>query len=244
MIEQNSVVAVIAARGGSKGLPGKNIKEFCGKPLIYWTLLAAQRCGYIDNIVVSTDSDEIASVVRQFGIDVPFFRPHALATDTATSAEVIIHSLDWCEQYQRKSYDYVILLEPTSPLRKDNDIDTALLKLHSHVSASAIVGICKSESQHPDFQVKISANGFLLPFNEQYNALRRQDLSESYFYEGSVYISRVSSFRQQKSFITPTTIGYEVEKWQSFEIDDMTDFVICEALMKMHLDSGIIHSDK
>jgi CMP-N,N'-diacetyllegionaminic acid synthase len=235
MIDNCKILSIITARGGSKGLPGKNIRTFCGKPLIYWTIASAQGSRYIDDVFVSTDSEKIADIVRATGVDVPIFRPPELATDTAASIDVVLHALEWCEVQNSVSYDYVILLEPTSPLRKKNDIDKALVQLHAHHSASTIVGVCRSESQHPAFQVKKDDDGYLHPLTNEYQAVRRQDISQSFFYEGSVYIAKVPALKKQKSFITKQTLGYEVEKWQSFEIDDAIDFMICELLMNAHI---------
>jgi N-acylneuraminate cytidylyltransferase/CMP-N,N'-diacetyllegionaminic acid synthase len=132
-----------------------------------------------------------------------------------------------------REFDYVLLLEPTSPLRDKVDVNNALVQLLSNPSATAIVGICKTESQHPAFLVKKDAQGFLVGYeNAEMKVLRRQDIGEVLFFEGSVYISQVDILMAKKTFYHECTIGYEVPKWKSFEIDDMDDFIVVEALMK------------
>jgi len=233
MYEGKTFLAVIPARGGSKGLPGKNIRELCGKPLIAWSIEAGLKSKYIDEVMVTTDSEEIASVASRFGASVPFLRPPELATDTATSFDVIKHVLQFYEGNGNRKFDYLVLLEPTSPLRDAGDVDAAIERLLSNPSASSIVGICKTESQNPAFLVKKSNENFLVGYeNRDMKVLRRQDISDVYFFEGSVYVSKVDALLANKTFYHGCTSGYEVPKWKSLEIDDIDDFVMVEALMK------------
>ena len=233
MIHGKSVIAIVPARGGSKGLPGKNIKELCGKPLIAWSIEAGLGSQYIDEMMVTTDSEEIARIAREFGAAVPFIRPAELADDTATSVEVIQHALNFYANELRKQFDYVVLLEPTSPLRETDDIDRSLEQLLSYPQASAVVGICKTESQHPAFLVKKSRKNFLVGYeNLDMRVLRRQEISDVYFFEGSVYVSQTDTLQARKTFYHERTLGYEVPKWKSLEIDDLDDFIMVEALMK------------
>ena len=127
MYNNKKILAIIPARGGSKGLPGKNIKPLCGKPLIGWSIEQAQASEYIDEIFVSTDSSEIAAVAESFGVKVPFLRPSELATDTSPSSAFVLHTINY---YRSKGheFDYILLLEPTSPLRKKGDIDEVKFK--------------------------------------------------------------------------------------------------------------------
>ena len=233
MINGKSIIAIIPARGGSKGLPRKNIKQLCGKPLIAWSIEVGLGSTYVDEVMVTTDSEEIALVARQFGASTPFMRPPELASDTATSFDVVKHAIDFYRVSMGREFDYVLLLEPTSPLRDKVDVNNALVQLLSNPSATAIVGICKTESQHPAFLVKKDAQGFLVGYeNAEMKVLRRQDIGEVLFFEGSVYISQVDILMAKKTFYHERTIGYEVPKWKSFEIDDMDDFIVVEALMK------------
>jgi N-acylneuraminate cytidylyltransferase/CMP-N,N'-diacetyllegionaminic acid synthase len=233
MINEKSVIAIIPARGGSKGLPRKNIKELCGKPLIAWSIEAGLGSKYIDEMIVTTDSEEIAHIARAFGASVPFMRPTELASDTATSFDAIKHTLDYCENALNKKFDYIVLLEPTSPLRDRNDIDMAIEQLLSNPQASALVGICKTESQNPAFLVKKNDENFLVGYeNKNMKVLRRQDISDVYFFEGSIYVSHVETLLTEKTFYHERTLGYEVPKWKALEVDDLDDFVMIEALMK------------
>jgi CMP-N,N'-diacetyllegionaminic acid synthase len=233
MINGKRIIAIIPARGESKGLPGKNIKELCGKPLIAWTIEAGLGSQYIDEVVVSTDSEEITRVARTFGASVPFYRPADLSGDTATSFDVVKHALSFYKDELHKEFDYVLMLEPTSPLRDKVDIDSAIEQLLSNPQASAIVGICKTESQNPAFLAKKSNTNCLVGYeNKDMRVLRRQEISDVYFFEGSVYISHTETLLTRKTFYHECTLGYEVPKWKSPEIDDMDDFVIVEALMK------------
>jgi CMP-N,N'-diacetyllegionaminic acid synthase len=226
-----SLLALILARGGSKGLPGKNVRVLRGKPLIAWSIEAAQASKYVSSIVVSTDSDDIAAVAERFGAEVPFRRPPELATDTATSIDAILHALDWLGARGR-NFDYLALLEPTSPLREARDIDQALEKLKAS-SAQAIVSVCKAASIHPAFMYRLGSGGSLTPYlTDTGNHVRRQDIEPIYFLDGTIYIARSATFRQLKSFYHNQTIGFEVPKWKSPEIDDEIDYLHVEAIMK------------
>ena len=227
MYRDKKILAIIPARGGSKGLPGKNIKPLLGKPLIGWTIEQALASEYIDEIFVSTDSREIADVAETFGVQVPDLRPEELANDTASSMDFILYTLYLLEK-RGKKFSYIVLLEPTSPLRDVTDID----------EAESIVGVCKTEAVHPAFLTKI-IRGFLTPYTNEMKAVRRQELEELYFFEGSVYVSGVEALMRRKSFYHEKCLPYVVPKWKSFEIDDFVDFKIIEALMDLKL-KGII----
>lgn len=223
------VLAVVPARGGSKGLPGKNIRPLSGKPLIAWSIEQALDAQSIDLVVVSTDDQEIAEVASRYGACVPFLRPEHLASDAASSIDVVVHALDHLAQ-NGSVFDIVVLLEPTSPLRDSLDIDQAVQRMaDSH--ASAIVSVCRAESSHPAFVFRQSPDGHLIPFMERPpTGLRRQEIEPMFFLDGSIYASEVQALREQRSFYHSNTIAYEVPKWKSFEIDDLEDFQIVEAL--------------
>lgn len=212
-------------------MPGKNIIVINGKPLIAWSIDCALKSKFIDTVIVSTDSKKIASVSKKYKADVPFLRPKKLSTDKASSIDVIFHCMDWLEQ-KKKYYDLIVLLEPTSPLRDTKDIDKAIELLFKEKKAESIVGVSKVESAHPDFLVKLEKN-FLRPYKEnKFKTIRRQDISDLYFFEGSLYISYVESLKKHKTFYHKNTLSYIVPKWKSFELDDITDFYIIEALLK------------
>lgn len=231
MINGMKVLGLVTARGGSKGLPGKNIRDLCGKPLIAWTIGAAKAAGVLDAIVVSTDDPVIATVAEQFGAEVPFLRPELLAEDSASSIDVVLHALDTLAARGRE-FDLVVLLEPTSPLREPGDIAQGVTQLVSS-GAGALVSVCQAECTHPAFMYRQGERHRLMPFLErQPTGLRRQELEPLFFLEGTLYISKVDVLRANRSFYHADTIGYLVPKWKSLEIDDMDDFLMVEALVK------------
>lgn len=238
MIQGKSVLALVPARGGSKGLPGKNLRPLLGKPLIGWSVDQGRASQYLDAVVVSTDDDVIAAVAREHGAEVPFMRPPELGTDTASSIDVILHALDTLEQNDRR-YDLVVLLEPTSPLRETADIDIALEALLAHPEAQSIVGVTKVESGHPSFLLR-REGALLAPYAPQeFGAKRRQDLDELFFLEGTVYITWTDALRERRGFYHERTMPHIVPKYKSFEVDDLTDFIVIEALMAAYIKGSI-----
>jgi N-acylneuraminate cytidylyltransferase/CMP-N,N'-diacetyllegionaminic acid synthase len=154
MYKDRRIIALVPARGGSKGLPGKNVLPLLGKPLIAWTIEQAKACSYIDRVMVTTDDDGIAAAAREFGADVPFKRPAHLATDAAKSLDVVLHALDWLEAHGDR-YDLLVLLQPTSPLRTAGDIGGAL-DLFISKNAGAVVSVCETD-HHPYWSNTIPA---------------------------------------------------------------------------------------
>ena len=234
MYKGKRILAIIPARGGSKGLPGKNIKDLCGKPLIVWSIDHARESRYIDDIFVSTDSQEIANIVEEHGLQVPELRPSELANDTAPSSAFIIYTLQKLAT-EGKTFDYFILLEPTSPLRDVEDVDRCIEILLDNPDFESIVGVCKAEDIHPAFMVKLHANGGLISYESEMKTMRRQELPDVYYFEGSVYLSSVNAYFQKKVFYHDKTLPYIVPKYKSFEVDDIYDFMIIETLMKYKL---------
>lgn len=232
MYKNKTFLAIIPARGGSKGLPKKNIKDLCGKPLIAWSIESGLQSKYIDEVMVTTDSQEIAEISKKYGANVPFLRPDELASDTATSFDAIKHTIEFYKNELKKDFDYVVLLEPTSPLRSVKDVDGAIEKLLDS-SADAIVGICKTEGQNPAFLVNKNEDDFISGYNNiDMKVLRRQDIKDVYFFEGSVYISKTDILLEKETFYHENTLGYEFPKYKSLEIDDMDDFIMIESIMK------------
>jgi len=231
MIAANArVLGLITARGGSKGLPGKNIRPLCGKPLIEWSISAAKAASCIDHIVVSTDDAAIAEVARRAGADVPFERPSELATDSASSVDVVIHAIDTLAKTDL-AFDIVVLLEPTSPLREPFDIDEAVQRL-IQTGAGAVVSVCRAVNTHPAFMFSLDEKGRLRPYLERHpTGLRRQDIDPVFFLDGTLYASRIDVLKTKRSFYHEDTVAFEVPKWKSLEIDDPDDFIMVEALM-------------
>ena len=231
MLNESRILAMIPARAGSKGLPGKNIKKMLGKPLIGWTIEEAKKSRYIDRIIVSTDSTEIAECAEKFDAEVPFLRPTHLAADSSSSIDTVIHAVDWLRG-NNEDYDIIVLLEPTSPLRDSEDIDNALEVLQSNEKARSIVSVSKIKSAHPAFLV-INSDGFMKPYDKDaFSVKRRQDITECFFFDGSFYISTVESLIEKKSFYHTECLIYEVPEWKSFEIDTIEDFHLISIIMK------------
>ena len=230
MLNGYKILVLIPARGGSKGLPNKNIMNLSGKPMIKWTIDEAKKLEWIDKIVVSTDSKKIIDECKEPFIDIPFVRPSSLSTDTASSIDVVLHALNWLEN-KNLYFDIIILLEPTSPLREAIDVETAL-QLMFREKAKSVVGVSKVKSSHPEFMYEKKENNYIVPYNKiKSSQSRRQDVDMLYYLEGSIYASFVDDFKKNKTFYHKNTIGYEVSKIKSFEIDDFEDFVIVEALL-------------
>lgn len=231
MINQKKVLAIIPARGGSKGLPGKNSRPLQGVPLVAWPIKAALHSRYIDCVVVTTDDPDIATIAKAYGADVPFIRPAHLALDASPSSDAILHALDFCSQ-RDGAYDYIVVLEPTSPLTESADIDSALETLMAG-DGLAIVGASKVGSSHPVYCATIGPNQFLKPYNRDSFAkpIRRQDVDDLYFFEGSLYISEANKYRETATFYHELTLPYVVPAWKSLEIDTLLDFLMVEAVV-------------
>lgn len=232
MYKDKTILAIITARGGSKGLPGKNIKEIGGKPLIGWTLEQAKASRYIDYIFVSTDSKEIAAVSERFAVAVPELRPDELAQDTTPSTDVIEYIISHLES-ENKYFDYFILLEPTSPLRKGNDIDTIIEMAVNHLEFDGVISVGEVHTEHPLIIKKVSQLGKLIPYIEnEKEVYQRQQHDKAYFPYGVGYLEKVDVFKKNHTIYTDNVLPYFIERWQNYEIDDIYDFICVESIMK------------
>ncbi len=233
MINGKSVLAIIPARGGSKGLPNKNILPLADKPLIVWSIEAARESKYIDKCIVSTDDDKISNIVKNFGGEIPFKRPAHLASDESTTFDVLQHGINFFKN-ESVEFDYLVLLEPTSPLRDSNDIDESIMLLHEKRNiADSIVGVSKVEATHPVFDIRINKSGLIQPFvGESFEVFRRQEIEELYFFEGSVYVSDIEVLLKEKSFYHNRTLPFVVPRWKSLEIDEIVDLLTAETIIK------------
>lgn len=226
MIDGKTVLAVVPARGGSKGIPKKNVKLIAGKPLIAWSIEAALNSKYIDRVIVSTDCQEIASVSREHGADVPFLRPAELASDEATSVDVVIHAVQSVD-----AADVVVLLQPTSPLRNSDDID-ASIELFARNGEATVVSVTEArEAPHWMFSIKggrleraINGDGSI--------PTARQELPTYYTLNGAIYIVSRPKLFTQKTYLTPETVPFEMPTERSVDIDEMFDFFIAEKLLE------------
>lgn len=232
MINGKSIIAIIPARGGSKELPGKNIKELCGKPLIAWSIEAGLGSKYIDEVMVTTDSKEIAHIAREFGASVPFIRPTELASDTATSFDAIKHTINFYENDLHKIFDYIVLLEPTSPLREKGDIDGMLDKIIAMEERFDAIVSLGEVHEHPSIMKKLMGDKIEPYCMELAMATRRQDNAVAYFPYGVAYIVKTRILLEEKSFYPSRTTHQMIKRYQCYEIDDIYDFLAIENIMK------------
>lgn len=227
------VLALIPARGGSKGLPGKNIRLFGGKPLIAWSIDAARASSYVTRVVVSSDDEAILAAARSHGAETPFQRPRSLAEDDTPSIDVVMHALD-----EIGGCDWVVLLQPTSPLRVTADIDAAIEQcLKSAVPAC--VSVCEAPTS-PWWMFQIGEQGEMRSFlpTEQ-RPTRRQDLPDLYALNGAVYVARVDWLRRSRQFVTEQTVAYVMPPERSVDIDSLFDFELAECLLSRRCDSNV-----
>lgn len=219
-------LAVIPARGGSKGVPGKNLKEIAGKPLIAWTIEQALAADAIDTVLVSTDDEAIAAVARGHGAEVPFLRPAALATDEAPTEPVMAHALDWYAG-QGRTFERIVLLQPTSPLRLPGTIDAAVRQFAAE-GADSLLGVVEC---HHFYWRRGAAAEALYDYR---NRPRRQDIAAAdrrYRETGSIYISKVDAFRRAQNRLSGSIALFVMDELEGWEIDSAADFAILEALL-------------
>jgi len=232
MIGGRSAIAVIPARAGSKGLQGKNMLRLCGKPLLAWSIQSALKSRYVDEVMVSTDSDDVARVATEFGARVPFRRPAELAGDNSTTLSAVEHALDFYRDRLQRQFDILILLEPTSPLREDADIDTMLERLREAWERfDAIVSIGEVR-EHPSIMKRLRGEEIEPYCAELAQTTRRQDNPPAYFPYGVAYIVKVSALLAEKTFYPRRCTYHIVKRYQGYEIDDLHDFLCVEAIMK------------
>jgi N-acylneuraminate cytidylyltransferase/CMP-N,N'-diacetyllegionaminic acid synthase len=225
MYKGKEILAVIPARKGSKRLKNKNILPLNNKPLIAWTIEAAINSKYIDKVLVSTDSIEIEKVSKEYKADVPFMRPKHLATDQSDSMSVIKHALD----YYSSKYEYIVLLQPTSPLRTTEDIDSAIEVMHDNVKA--IISVCEAEHSPlwtNKLPIDLSMKNFI-PKNIL--NIRSQDLQKYYRLNGAIYVAETNYFRENNTFFGENTKAYIMPQEKSIDIDTKLDFELCNLLM-------------
>lgn len=224
------ILAIIPARGGSKGVTRKNVRNLAQKPLIAYTIEAAKTSKYLDRIIVSTDDEEISCVSKSYGAEVPFFRPIELAQDDTPGIEPILHCLNWLVKEQAYVPDYVCVLQCTSPLRNHYQINQAIEEMFNK-DADSIISVYESDKS-PYWMKKIK-NGKLVNFldsNKDYT--RRQDIPKAYMLNGAIYICKTEMLIKNRSWYSENTIPYIMDKITSVDIDDIDDFRYVEYLMK------------
>lgn len=210
------MLGLITARGGSKGVPGKNVRVVGGKPLIAWTIESALACKTLDRLILSSDDEAIMQVALERGCEVPFKRVARLATDEATSIDVVIDALQRCP-----GYDWIVLLQPTSPLRQPGDIDEAM-RCCLALGAPACVSVCAAE-QSPYWMFNLRNGDRLHPLLPSPEAARRQELPPAYVLNGAVYVARTTWLMNTRSFFGPDTVAYVMPVERSIDIDTETD---------------------
>jgi CMP-N-acetylneuraminic acid synthetase len=226
----STAIALIPARGGSKGLPGKNIKLLTGKPMIAWTIEAALSCNAIDRVFVSTEDLEIASIAQQYGAETPFFRPKKLASDTSSSVDLAIHALQWLEESEHFKPDFLLLLQPTSPLRTAVDIHETI-ELQARRNADAIISVCRTPHP-PHWIMRFASDGSLLPYFGTPEISRRQDAKPAYHLNGAIYLVRTEVLVKQKTFFPKRSFGYIMPFDRSIDIDSAWDFHLADLILK------------
>lgn len=215
MYKNKKILAIIPARGGSKGIPNKNIIKILNKPLIAYTIEAALKSKYIDDVIVSTDSEEISKISKKWGANVPFLRPLSLATDEAKTIETIIHTLESL----KNKYDYVILLQPTQPTRKTKQIDEAIERIidYSYIS---LVSVSKVK-EHPVLMRTIDSEGKLRAIINKSGVIRRQDFQDVYKVDGAIYINDVKKLNIQTN-LNDNEYAYVMDE-KVIDIDEQED---------------------
>jgi len=230
MYKSKNILALIPARAGSKRLPDKNIKDFCGKPLVAWTIKQAKKSEYIDKVIVSTDSKKIANVCKMYGCQIPFLRPKCLSGDEAKSIDVVLHALNYMEKNE-KEYDLIMLLQPTSPLKNSGDIDKAVELLFSK-NAKSIVSVCKTNYQSCWINT-LTKDGCMKNFTkrEKKNGKERKS-AVFYKLNGAIYLAYSNYIKRFKSFIKDETFAYIMPQERSVDIDNESDFNFGEFLFQ------------
>ena len=224
------VLGVIAARGGSKGLPGKNMRPLAGRPLIAHTIAAALACPALTRTVVSSDNPDILEAARAAGCPAPFVRPAELAADRSSTVDVALHALDWVETHESPGPEVVVLLPATAPLRDARHIAGAISALLDDPAAEAVVAV--TEPDYPPYwMLRIAEGRIHWLFPEGGRADHRQQLAPAYQPNGSIYAVRTAVLREQRTFYPRVTAPYVMPREVSVNIDSELDFQMAELLL-------------
>ena len=231
MIDNKKILAVIPARGGSKGIPRKNLANLGGKPLIAWTIEQAQLSRYIDRLIISSDDDEIIKTAQSLGCDAPFKRPAEISTDIASGIEPVIHAI----KYFKSDYHYILLLQPTSPFRSKEDIDGSIELCH-RARANACVSVVRS-NKNPYWMYTISSDGVMqsvITARKMY--ARRQDYPAYYGLNGAIYLANCKWILRSRTFIYRKTIAFLMPEERSLDIDTDYDLKIANLIKESKID--------
>ena len=232
MYQNKTFLAIIPARGGSKRLPRKNVLALNGKPLIAWSIEAGLKSKYIDEVVVTTDDAEISEISEKYGANVPFIRPNILSNDIASRSDVIRHTIEFYKVELKQDFDYIIYLQPTSPLRTENEIDKAVEYMFEK-NGDAVISIC--EVEHPiQWSGTLPKDKSMVEFlGEAVKKSRSQDLKTNYRLNGAIYICDIIKFKEQGCmFLKDNIYAYEMSQETSIDIDTKNDFFHALSLME------------
>lgn len=231
IIFSNEIIALVTARGGSKGLIGKNMKPLLGKPLIGWTIETGKNCKNINRVMLSTDDEPTADYAKNVNCEVPFMRPAEFATDDASHIDVALHFLEFMQKTEDKLPKALFILQPTSPLRSSTDLEAAFA-IYKEKSCDAVISVCEPP-HHPFLSKKIDDNGLIHDMFELQSAHpRRQDLPLSYAPNGALFLLDVQKFLDQRKFYMEKTAAYIMPASRSVDIDTQFDFDMAEFLMQ------------
>lgn len=231
-MKHHRMLGLILARGGSKRLPGKNTRVLAGKPLIAWSIESARRCAAITDVVVSTDDEAIAEVARAYGARTPFLRPPDLASDSSTSADAALHALSWLREHEGTTFDAVILLEPTSPLRASGDLMGVAELLTRHWDdTDAVVTVGRVQLEQPTTMKRMDDDGRLTPWVPMQDPGSRTQ-AVAWFPYGVAYAVKTETLEQHRTFYPSRVLGYKIERWQNYEVDDLFDFLCVETIVQ------------
>jgi CMP-N-acetylneuraminic acid synthetase len=221
------VLGLVVARGGSKGLPRKNVLPLGGRPLIAWTVEAARGARSLTRTIVSSEDGEILDRAREAGGDTPFVRPAVFATDTASSLDVALHALDWLAAHESQHPDVLVLLPATAPLRRARHIDEAVATLLGDATLEAVVAV--TEADYPPYwMLTVTAGHLAWLFPEEGKVDRRQDLPVAFRPNGAIYAIRTAALRAQRTFYPRVTAPYVMSREESVNIDSAFDFRLAE----------------
>jgi N-acylneuraminate cytidylyltransferase len=226
MISGLKILAIVPARGGSKGIARKNLCKVGGKPLIAWAIEAGHASRYIDRLILSSEDAEIIRVAEQWGCEVPFVRPAELAQDDTPGVEPVLHAIE-----QVPGYELIVLLQPTSPLRTTTDID-GCIELCIAEGAKSCVSLCEVE-QHPAWMYKLDEQARMNPLlSGEPDYARRQDLPPVYILNGAVYVAEREWLRRHRTFVAANTLGYVMPRERSLDIDQELDIKVCDEVLR------------
>lgn len=233
------MLAIIPARGGSKGVPRKNIKELCGKPLIAYTIEAALKAREIDRVIVTTDSTEIANVAMQYGAEIPFMRPSYLADDDSSAVDVYLHAVEFLKKREESHLEKFVVLLPTVPLRDSYEIDRAIQILNEN-KCTTLVSVVEADVPvswyyRMEDKMVIKNAGF-----DSDNAIRNRQTNRKYYIpNGAIYILDYRLLKSKRTYYADDTIGYVMERKKSVDIDTEDDFRYAEYLMTKNLKENL-----